>query len=159
MNEKALTLRPKTDIVAVASSGGHWQQLLLATQTLRLTRSVLYVTTKPELLAQAGIENGRTVLDCNRDTLGKMVKSIFQCLSIILVHRPAVVISTGAAPGIICLAAGRLIGAHTIWIDSFANVEKLSMSGKIARYVANTWLTQWEHLSTARGPTYAGELL
>ena len=152
-------VRGRTDIVAVASSGGHWQQLLLATETLRKERNILYVTTKPELLVQAGIQNGVTVLDCNRDTPLKLAKSVVQCLSVIFGRRPSVVISTGAAPGLICLAAGRIIGAHTIWIDSFANVEKLSMSGKIARYIAKTWMTQWEHLSSPNGPTYAGELL
>lgn len=151
-------LKQKTDIVAVASSGGHWQQLLLATEKLR-DRNIFFVTTKPELLVQAGIGNGTTVPDCNRDTPIQLAKSVMKCLSIIFGHRPSVIISTGAAPGIICLTAGRLIGAHTIWIDSFANVEQLSMSGKIARYIAKTWLTQWEHVSTPQGPHYAGELL
>jgi UDP-N-acetylglucosamine:LPS N-acetylglucosamine transferase len=148
----------KVRVVAVASGGGHWEQLLLVSEAFK-DEDILFVTTKEELLKHAGITNGRVVPDCNRDHPLLVLKSIASCMNIIFSTRPHVVISTGAAPGLICLALGRLIGANTIWLDSFANVERLSMSGKMARYFAKVWLTQWEHLSTAKGPRYMGQLL
>jgi UDP-N-acetylglucosamine:LPS N-acetylglucosamine transferase len=74
-------------------------------------------------------------------------------------ERPDVVISTGAAPGLLGLILGRLFGAKAIWIDSVANSEKLSMSGKIAGYVADLWITQWSHLSSKSGPRHFGSVL
>lgn len=58
-----------------------------------------------------------------------------------------------------CLLAGKLTGKRTIWIDSVANVEKLSLSGKLAGHIATLWLTQWQHLSRPDGPHYAGAVL
>lgn len=119
---------------------------------------VTFVTTKQDLLVQAG-RKGMVVKDCHRSNIPDTLRCVAQCVSIVFKLRPNVVISTGAAPGLICITLGRLVGARTIWIDSFANVETLSMSGKMARYLANEWLTQWKHLATPTGPFYHGELL
>ncbi len=148
----------KNGVMAVASSGGHWQQLLLVSEAFEDMNPV-FVTTKPELLAQAGKTNGYAVNDCNRNQPLLTLKCVLQCARLVFTLRPAVIISSGAAPGLICIALGRLIGAKGIWIDSFANVEQLSMSGKMARYIANRWITQWEHLSTEKGPYFHGALL
>jgi UDP-N-acetylglucosamine:LPS N-acetylglucosamine transferase len=77
----------------------------------------------------------------------------------VLRARPDVIISTGAAPGILGIFFGRLIGAQTIWIDSIANAEELSLSGRIALRVAHKALTQWPHLAKAEGPEYHGSIL
>jgi UDP-N-acetylglucosamine:LPS N-acetylglucosamine transferase len=61
---------------------------------------------------------------------------------------PAAVITTGAAPGLVALFAAKLCGVKTIWIDSVANVEHLSASGRVARKFADRVYTQWENLST-----------
>jgi hypothetical protein len=52
-----------------------------------------------------------------------------------------------------------MLGKKAIWIDSVANVEKLSMSGKLAGHIATLWLTQWEHLAKPKGPHYGGAIL
>ncbi len=76
--------------------------------------------------------------------------------------RPRVIVSTGAAPGFFALRIGSLIGAKTLWVDSFANAEELSLSGRKASKFADLALTQWKHLgealpessSRARGNAY-----
>jgi hypothetical protein len=74
-------------------------------------------------------------------------------------ERPDVVISTGAAPGYIAIRLGRLLGARTMWIDSIANVEEMSLSGSKALRCAGLCLTQWEHLARPDGPHYKGAVL
>ncbi len=49
--------------------------------------------------------------------------------------------------------------ARTVWIDSIANIERLSLSGARARPVADVWLTQWAHLARPDGPEYWGAVL
>jgi hypothetical protein len=73
--------------------------------------------------------------------------------------RPDVIVTTGAAPGFAAIMFGRLLGAKTVWIDSIANSEELSTSGKQARRWATAWVTQWEHLSQDNGPEYWGAVL
>jgi hypothetical protein len=77
---------------------------------------------------------------------------------VLLRERPRVVISTGAAPGYLAIRGARLLGARTVWIDSVANVEELSMSGQMSSATADLCLTQWPHLAT--GPVmYEGAVL
>jgi len=68
------------------------------------------------------------------------------------------VISTGAAPGLMALMAAKILGIKTIWIDTIASAEKLSLSGRIALKFVDRLYTQWPDLS---GPKviYAGNIL
>lgn len=73
-------------------------------------------------------------------------------------EKPDMIISTGAAPGLIGLLVGRLMGIHTIWIDSVANADRLSLCGRIAVHIADRTLTQWPHLA-AKKVEYHGNVL
>lgn len=89
--------------------------------------------------------------------------SIFPALAklafILLRERPDIVITTGSAPGMLALRLGKLFGARTVWIDSIANIEEMSLSGRRASRYADLWLTQWPHLSAENGPQYKGSVL
>ena len=67
-------------------------------------------------------------------------------------------ISTGAAPGYLAIRGARLLRARTAWIDSVANVEEVSLSGRLASEQADLCLTQWPHLAAGR-VTYQGSVL
>lgn len=101
----------------------------------------------------------RVIPDANRDTKLALVRSILAIFWLILHLRPDVVISTGAAPGYLGLLFGRLFGARAVWVDSIANAEELSMSGKKAGRIAHLWLTQWPHLAAEGGPQFKGSVL
>ena len=80
-------------------------------------------------------------------------------LVILLRFRPDVVVSTGAACGYFALRFAKLLGARTIWLDSIANVEELSMTGRLVRPYADLWLTQWPELAQPDGPEFRGAVL
>jgi hypothetical protein len=69
------------------------------------------------------------------------------------------VLSTGASVGYFALLFGKLFRARTIWIDSIANVERLSKSGELVARLADLRLTQWEHLATGDDLRYEGAVL
>lgn len=75
-----------------------------------------------------------------------VVVSFFEILGIYLRFRPDTVVTTGAAPGLIAIFLGKLLGATTIWIDSMANCDEMSLSGRLAERYCDLWLTQWPHL-------------
>jgi UDP-N-acetylglucosamine:LPS N-acetylglucosamine transferase len=90
------------------------------------------------------------------------VRLVYQALTvlwIVLRTRPDVVVSTGASPGFFAMLFGRLLGRKTIWVDSIANVDELSLSGQQARRFADLWITQWQHLARPEGPKYFGSLV
>ena len=88
-----------------------------------------------------------------------MLQMVCQVAWVVLRERPDVVITTGAALGVVALRVGRLLGARTVWLDSIANVDHVSMSGEHVKRFADLYLTQWQHLESADGPFFRGAVL
>lgn len=120
---------------------------------------VHYATTLSGLGERAGLRDVSVVPDCNRHRPVQAITCALRLGFLILKLRPAAIISTGALPGVIALALGRKIGARTIWIDSIANAEEMSMAGRMARRHADLWLSQWPIVAEAQGAAYAGSVL
>jgi UDP-N-acetylglucosamine:LPS N-acetylglucosamine transferase len=75
-------------------------------------------------------------------------------------ERPGVVISTGAAVGCIVCFLAKTTGAEIVWIDSITNIERLSLSGRMVRYIASLFLVQWPELAAQyRNVEYVGEVI
>lgn len=145
-------------VLAVASGGGHWQQLMSMRPAFE-GHEVKYLTTLAGLPERFGVARSAIVPDCNRNEKLSILLTIFAVGRHVLGFRPQVVISTGAFPGVIALALGRLVGARAVWVDSVANAEEMSMSGRLARRFAHLWLSQWAHVAEAEGADYAGAVL
>lgn len=90
------------------------------------------------------------VTDFSRWNCWKVLPTFWQIWNIIRNECPDAVITTGAAPGLVAILAGRLCRIKTIWIDSIANAAELSGSGRIARKFAHHVFTQWPHLADSR---------
>jgi UDP-N-acetylglucosamine:LPS N-acetylglucosamine transferase len=117
------------------------------------------VTTIAGYRSQVNGQRFHVVRDASRwDKVGLAIEAM-QILWLLHTLRPDVVITTGAAPGYFAIRFGKMFGAKTIWVDSIANVEELSLSGKKAGRYADLWLTQWPHLARPGGPLYFGSVL
>lgn len=144
-------------VLAVSSGGGHWVQLQRVIPAFD-DHEITFVTVNASY--QADVPDAKVLLvrDSTRwDRLG-MIRLSFQILWILLTVRPDIVLSTGAAPGLLAIILGRLTGSRTIWLDSIANAEEMSMSGRLVRRFSQLWLTQWPHLETKGGPEFAGRV-
>jgi hypothetical protein len=145
-------------ILAVASAGGHWVQLNRMLPAFKGFK-IHWISTCSSDCATVEAGSYTSVRDASMwDKLDLLVMAL-QVGSRVLILRPDVVITTGAAPGFFAIMFGRLIGAKTIWIDSLANGQELSQSGRHARIWATHWLTQWPGLVTEDGPKYIGSVL
>lgn len=156
---KDTPLEKSKKVLAIASGGGHWVQLLRLAPAFE-NCSVIFATTKANY--ECDVEPGsdfRVVPDCNRWEKWKLVKAAFVIFKLIITESPDVVISTGAAPGFFAIRIAKFMGKKTIWVDSIANAEEMSMSGQKAKKHSDLWLTQWEHLSSAKGPAFCGNVL
>lgn len=89
----------------------------------------------------------------------RLIHQAATVLWVVLRTRPDVVVSTGASPGFFAMLFGRLLRRKTIWVDSIANIDELSLSGQQARRFADLWLTQWDHLARPEGPKYFGAVV
>jgi UDP-N-acetylglucosamine:LPS N-acetylglucosamine transferase len=148
----------KQKILLVASHGGHWVQLRRIAPAFD-GLAVRYVSTNPGVQAEVAPAPLSVVPDANLHDKLALTGLAFRVLFLVLRHRPNIVISTGAAPGFFALLFGKLLGARTIWIDSIANAEQLSVSGQKVKPFADLWLTQWPHLEGKNGPYYRGAVI
>jgi hypothetical protein len=107
---------------------------------------VTWASTDPGLATEVAPDRFVLVPDASRWDRLKLVWSILSVLWLVIRLRPNAIVSTGAAPGFFALRFGKLVGARTLWLDSFANSEELSLSGRKASSFADLTLTQWPHL-------------
>lgn len=151
-------LPTRSKIVAISSGGGHWVELLRLRPAFE-GHFVVYVTVSEAYHPQVGDAPLRVIRDVTRwDRLG-LVRCGLQVLRILVEERPDVVVSTGALPGFFGVVLAKRLGIKTVWVDSLANAEELSMSGQRIGPHADLWLTQWEELAKPGGPEYAGTVL
>lgn len=147
-------------VLLVASGGGHWVQLMRM-KAAWAEQDVAYVTVQEAYRSQVPDARFYAVADATRWDRWLLVTMTLQIVRILWRERPEVIVTTGAAPGAVALRLGRFFGARTVWIDSIANVETLSMSGKKIGPHVDLWLTQWSHLAdeAGGGPSHRGSVL
>ena len=89
-------------ICLAASAGGHLTQLLKINGVCQ-GYDVFYVSSVDVVLDKLQ-KFGRTYIvgECNREHVLRTITVLFKTLKIIIKERPGVVISTGAAPGLLC---------------------------------------------------------
>ncbi len=146
-------------VLFISSSGGHWIQL-------RRLRPAFDGWSRSYACTNAGY---RSTIDPDERFFGvpeatrwNKLRLVYQALTvlwIVLRTRAEVVVSTGASPGFFAMLFGRLLRKKTIWVDSIANVDELSLSGQQARRFSDLWITQWQHLARPQGPRYFGSLV
>jgi hypothetical protein len=121
--------------------------------------SVAFLTTNKHCRREVAGHRFYLVNEASRWNKLALLLMALRVMWVILCERPDFVVSTGAAPGYVAVRLGRLIGARTVWVDSMANADELSLSGqRVGRY-ADLWLTQWPHLAATGGPSYKGAVL
>ena len=148
----------KKKVMAIASIGGHWVQLLRIARPMEEKYEMVYVSNHPKCATMVEGQKFYQTADFSRSDAWKLIPSFFKAVRVLWREKPDAIITTGAAPGLVFLLVGKLLGIKTIWIDSVANAEQLSASGRIASRFASRTYTQWEDLATDR-IFYAGNIL
>jgi UDP-N-acetylglucosamine:LPS N-acetylglucosamine transferase len=147
-----------TRILAVSSGGGHWIQLLRLRPAFA-DKQVVFASVGKSAAADVAPAPYHPIPDANRAHKLKLIGLLVRLGWLVLKVRPDVVISTGAAPGYIAVRIGRMLGARTLFLDSIANAEELSLSANLARRHCDLVLTQWPDLAEQDGPQYRGSVL
>ncbi|MGI9317821.1 MAG: hypothetical protein ACR2QW_10840 [bacterium] len=133
---------------------------LLETVEIWPVKPTLYVTTR-DIWAKKLEVLGTTYIvgECDRHKPFRILLTFARSLYFVLKERPGVVITTGSLPiAIVCLTA-KLFGSKVVWIDSVAQLEDLSLSGKLMLNRADLLLTQWPEVAARYpGAEYVGEL-
>jgi len=145
-------------VLAISSGGGHWEQMLRLRPVLEM-QDVAFATVSREYQSQVQGKRFYIFRDATRWSRFGLIVQAVQIAWILIRERPNIVISTGASSGYFAIRFAKMLRKRTIWIDSIANVEKLSMSGEQVGPYADLWLTQWTHLARPQGPQFMGSVL
>jgi len=138
--------RDHLKIALVASSGGHLTQLLKLRSAWQ-GQDTFYIVTSDMVKEKLGADERVYVSgECNRQNVLKVIKVFLRSLRAIRSERPDVVLSTGAAVGCISCFVGKWFGARIVWVDSITNVNRMSLSGRMVRSIADLCLVQWPSL-------------
>ena len=145
-------------VLAVASGGGHWVQLMRLREAFDSCQCA-FISVNEEYADDVQPAAFFRVPEANRETKLVLAYAALKILFVILWFRPDVVVTTGAAHGYLAIRFSKLVGAKSMFIDSIANAEKLSLSGELAVSHADVMLTQWPDLSDDNSIKYQGSIL
>lgn len=145
-------------VLAVASEGGHWHQLMKLRPAFN-GMEVHYATTLEGLPQRSDIASYTIIPDCNRNRPLQTIRSLASIVALLVRYRPSHVITTGALPGLLSLVISKLMGCTTIWVDSIANAAEISMSGRTAKRFSDLWVSQWEDVAKKEGAVFMGSVI
>lgn len=148
---------PVRKLLLGASGGGHWIELRRLEPAFQ-GFSTAYVSTLASYASVVKDHRYYVVPDASRFSLWGFVGIFTRAIWILLRERPDVIVTTGSAPMLPFIVLGRLFGAKTLWIDSVANSEHISTSGKIAKRIAHRCVPQWPDVAASEGLDFWGKV-
>lgn len=148
----------RTRLLAIASGGGHWVQLLRVRPAFAGCE-VVYASVHAASADEVPGYRYYSFRDASRHNKLAFIRVIFRMLWIIARERPDIIVTTGSAPALFAILFGRLFGARTLWIDSIANCRTLSNSGRKAICIAHHCVSQWPDVARENGIEYWGATL
>lgn len=141
-----MDVEKKIKICFAASSGGHYEQLMMLKPLMEKYDSFV-ITEKTVYSAEAKGEKTYYMKQVNRrekDFIWRMIQNTYKSFKIYRIEKPDVVICTGVLAMIpICLIS-KFMGKKLIYIESFAKVTSPTKTGKLLYKFADQFYVQWE---------------
>lgn len=134
-------------IVFAASSGGHYEQLMMLKPLMEKYDSCV-VTEKTLYNSQTDIRT-YYMLQVNRKEIlfiPKMIINSIRSIKVLLKEKPDAIICTGVLAMIPLCILGKMKGCKLIYLESFAKVTSATMSGKLLYKYADRFYVQWESM-------------
>lgn len=161
-DEPGRAIRSDLKLCVGASSGGHTNELVqLLDHAWWWPTEAIAVTTLEILRPQFEAFGPTTVIgEAHRYKPWAAVGVFFRAARFAWRERPDVIVTTGSMPLAMVSLFVKLLGGKVVWIDSVAQMEKLSLSGNLVRRFADRCYAQWPAVADQHPDvTYAGELL
>ena len=72
-----------------------------------------------------------------------VIYNIIKSLILYFIIRPDYIITTGAHTAVAMCYIGKLFGSRIIYIETFANIETKTLTGKLVYKIADKFIVQW----------------
>ena len=148
MKKKRKKRKKPVKICFAASSGGHFEQLMMLRPLMEKYDSFI-LTEKTQYQTQVdGVRMYlmKKVIPIDRFYIPWTIVNILHSLWIFLKERPDVVISTGVFVTVPICVFAKLFGKKVIYIESFAKVTSPTKTGRFLYRFADRFYVQWDQM-------------
>ena len=135
----------RVNICIACSSGGHLNQAQKLSSVWEGKNHFFITERRCNGLDLAKVERAYFITPARRK-FHRLIISFLQTLRIFFIERPTVIISTGAEIGFPPMVLGLLFFRKVIYIETFARVDDLSLTGKLLYPFVKNFYVQWEPL-------------
>lgn len=135
-------------ICFIASSGGHFEQLMMLKPLMNKYESFI-VTEKTDYSVVKDNQKVYYLKQVNRNEksfIPKMICNSIITMKIFIKEKPDLIISTGALATIPMCIISKLFRKKVIFIESFAKVNSPTLTGKLIYKFADQFYVQWEDM-------------
>ncbi len=139
-------------VLFISSTGGHLSEMLqLSPLFKKYDYHIITEKTKANLVLQEQYPKKVDYLIYGtKDHLltypFKLLANCFKSIYLFIKIRPKVIITTGAhTAGPMC-CIGKLLGSKIIYVETFANINTKTITGRLIYHFADLFLVQWEQM-------------
>ena len=137
-------------VIFAASSGGHLTELLKV-QELFKDYDYLLVTEMTDVTRDLKDKYNIKYVDYgpNKNKIKywwTIIKNLAKAIGIVAKFRPDTVVSTGAQVGGFFCYIGKFFGAKVVYIETYANITRKSLTGKIIYPISDLFIVQWKEM-------------
>ena len=139
-------------VLFISSTGGHLNELLQLRPLFKKYDSYL-VTEKTKTTEDIKVDNIKSVnyliYGTRHRPFSYFFKAIFNIIKSIYLFikiRPDVIVSTGAHTAVPMCYIGKLFRKKIIFIETFANMETRTLTGRMVYKIADLFIVQWESM-------------
>lgn len=138
-------------VLFISSTGGHLNELLQLKQLFKKYDSyIITEKTKSTKSLKYKYNNVHYLVYGTKDHLFKFIFkfifNIFKSFYLFLKIRPKVIITTGTHTAVPMCYIGKLFRRKIIYIETFANSETKTLTGKLVYPIADEFIVQWESM-------------
>jgi UDP-N-acetylglucosamine:LPS N-acetylglucosamine transferase len=149
-----------TELLFVGSSGGHLAQLAALRPWWAEHRRRWVTFRTPDAESLLADENVVWAHHPTTRHLPNLLRNTVLAAGLLRRHRPAAIVSTGAAVAVPFFALGWLLGIPTVYIEVYDRLETPTLSARLCRPFATVMLVQWaEQRRLYPGARLVGRLL
>lgn len=139
-------------VLFISSTGGHLNELMQL-EPLFSEYEYHIVTEKDKMTLSLKEKYGSKISYLVYGTRAKIFtyffKFIYNSIKSFIIYvkiRPKVIVTTGAHTGVAMCYIGKIFGSKVIFIETFANSQTKTLSGKLVYPIANLFIVQWEDM-------------
>lgn len=138
-------------VLFISSTGGHLNELLqLSTLFEKYDSYLITEKTKTNINLKNKYNKVYYLVYGTKDHIFsyifKFTYNIIKSFVLYLKIRPKVIVTTGTHTAVPMCYIGKLFGSKIIFIETFANRNTKTLSGKLVYPIANKFIVQWEEM-------------